>query len=220
MVKFMRVPSSGIAGVVAGCLAIATGCSSSSPAAGGGGGAGANGGASSSGSTGGSAGGARQTGGSSGTTSSAFATTVGGSQTLDVIPTALAQQLCKDAYAYIRSQITLQQSMAVACSLQAIVTAFGEAQACHAAYTACIGSDAGTSSSNECNTEPEPTGCEATVSQYVTCLQDQIALTKPTLSQFGPEVCDQLDAGLPSTPKPASCQAIAYYCADPLYPGL
>ena len=106
MVNFTRVLSAGTVSMVIGCLTIAAGCSSSSPTAGGGkGGAGAN--------TSGSVGG---TGGSNGTNSNAFVTTVSGSLTLDAISTSQAQQLCRDAYAYIHSQITPQQSWAIACS--------------------------------------------------------------------------------------------------------
>ena len=114
MVNFTRIPSLWPAGMMAGCLLIAAGCSSSRSTAGVGG-VGGN----ASGSAGGAqqGGGAQQNAGASGTAPNAFVTTVSGSLKLTELTTPGAQQLCRDAHAYIRSQITPQQSMVIGCEL-------------------------------------------------------------------------------------------------------
>jgi hypothetical protein len=159
-----------------------------------------------------------------------FTSSVDASKQLGALTTAEMQQLCRDTLTYQASQITPQQKNTLFCLgfeavaiAQAMTNGTDPSQACHTAYTQCqsmsLGVDAGTSSNN-CNTATVLAGCTATVSQFNQCTQDEMAATKAAISTLGPQICDEMDAGMMSTPAtPASCTAIKQACPSFTTPG-
>jgi len=199
--------------IVVECLAFTGGCSSSNSNSGANSPVGGAGGASLGGSTGG-----EQSGGSTSTTPSTVVTTVDTSKQLGNLTATEYQQLCRDTIVYNESQITAQQTNIQICTAEAIE----ESQSgnnCRSSYANCIATAtdpyaAGTSS---CDTVTVPTGCTATVAQYNACTQDRTAATKALFSQFGPQICDELDAGAKlstTAPTPASCQILQTACPN------
>jgi hypothetical protein len=216
--KTVRILGSMVAAV---CMAVPVSCSSGQSTNSGSAGAGAIastqvGGASSNGQVGG----ANSNAGTAGAVANGFVTTLSGSLELGDLGTAQTLQLCRDYYTYVISQITVQKMIASDCSVQAFVMAglgaTNASQSCHTSYDQCVTAAGAFDPISACNYDPAPSGCSATVSQYVTCTQDQVAARKPYLDQMGPQLCDQLDAGLPAIPEPPSCKPIFHGCSATL----
>jgi hypothetical protein len=141
-------------------------------------------------------------------------------------------QYCKDANAYLASQINETDSKKAACFSQAFSSIYlggtppkddAELQSkCKTAYDECLSKpldkgDAGSTSDDCATATKEYANCTATVGEINTCLQDTATQLKTLYATFD-SACSkaQLDGGgLPTqgnTDQPASCKAVSAKC--------
>lgn len=165
--------------------------------------------------------------GSSDKTNSGAVTSVDSTKALDSLSTSEMQTLCNDFGLYLAQQTgpafaerACLQSGLTSASLTDSSLGSLASQACHAAFSQCMGSStsasAGIAVSGLC-----PTGaltapsCTLTVSAYVTCLSDLVSAARAAWAMRN-GLCDNLTSctGLCNSPlaMPASCSLISTSC--------
>ena len=180
--------------------------------------------------TGGSSGsgGAMGTGGSASGTGGTgnSVTSVSGTKTISALSPAEATQLCNDTYSYFDSAIP----HATACKWNGLyraasMSAMTQDQlrtGCALADNSCLQSDAGAFSNPGCGDLPK--NCTATVTQYASCIADEVTEFNQTVNGF-PDcmtvtlagtspIFDALAGGNP----PASCMSLSDACPSLLVP--
>jgi len=166
-------------------------------------------------------------GGAGGSGSSGF-TTLSGTTSLSALTPAQATQLCNDTYAHFGTAIT----DATMCKWKGLAFATSSSAPSPEQYrancvekeTSCL-ADPAAARSNNPGCSSFPGGCTATVAEYSTCVNDQIAFFNQTVAgiaacaEFSSTSSDAVWAALGAMP-PASCtfsNCTGLYPPNPLF---
>jgi hypothetical protein len=219
--------------IVLGATIVSTGCSSTSSN---GGAAGASSGSAGTSGSAGSAGsgtsgtsGAGTSGasgsGTSGASGGGGVTSISGSKSLASLSAAEATQLCNDTYAYFATAIPAANT----CKWKGLVFAASSSapsqdvlqQNCSGQETTCQQDGNPWANNSGCNELPT-SGCTSTVSDYSTCIADEVAAFIQTVNGF--PSCSELTSPQASmvfdaegAPAPASCMSLDAACTG-VYP--